>query len=289
MSTEIVRTLRRRGGALLLAAAAVLPVPVAAQQASFPRLPWSTPADSVLPRLEADGWRLLHANAEGDLWLGSDDASLLVATRGGRLVEVQVEYPAPTGVEARYRAITDSLRARFGEPTFADAGGNAVWERGIASVRATLERGRGDEPPHVQLAYLGPGWIGVEIARLRLTDPFPSLEERWVVLRLYPEHRISLDTVAIGTQGPGTYRARLRIDFRSVQPDPSGRYDALIYGWDYDCRSRRVQMRSRTALLAGRQVRSDSGVTVWSPAPPNSQNGIQLDIVCGYVAARAPA
>jgi hypothetical protein len=51
----------------------------------------------------------------------------------------------------------------------------------------------------------------------------------------------------------------------------------------YDCAGQRVQLRSRTALLRGRTVRTDQGATVWVSPRPNTQEALSLSLLCEYV------
>ncbi|HEX8694784.1 MAG TPA: surface-adhesin E family protein [Longimicrobium sp.] len=265
--------------------------PAAAQNhITFANIPYGTPADSVRTLLEARGFRHVRTYETGELRFRSAGDVVAVAMIGsGRLVGTAVWEPA-ADPEARLRAVVDSLRQALGPPVDSMDGFRA-WARGRSAVLVGIRPEQPGGEPRLARVYHGPG-IYDEAARRGAASGesnLPAPGPEWTVLGFNPRGaRLAIDTTSISRSGAGVYRARVRIDEPEPVPDPSGRYDALVYGADYDCAKERTQLRSRTAILRGRTVRTDKGATVWVTPRPGSHEALALDLVCEY-AARRPA
>lgn len=275
----------------VLAVACCVPSTVLAQQEiTFSGVPWELAADSFRARLDAAGMRHVRTMENGDLRFRTDaDAVVMAVVRQGRVVAVHASVPAPgDSLGARLRVVVDSLRGVYGEPGLREDTA-AAWITGSTRVVVRVHRAPGPTPPHVSYLFTGPGFADEVASRSGVDASFPALEPGWTLLFVTPEVRYAIDTVSVQRRGPGVYRARLRIDYARPEPDPSGRHDAVIYAAEYDCGRRRMQLRSRTALLAGRRVREDAGATGWLPANANTPFGAQLDYVCRYAQQNPPA
>src|SRR5687768_6999205 len=149
--------LRRIG---LLAAAIACAAPAAsAQEIVFSRIPWNTPADSVRARLEALGYTYAGAVGNGDrAFRRADGGSVHVMLRAGRMVGIYVrEAAAGAAVDARYRALADSLQAAFGTPLDLRPESRR-WEAGLASVGVRIVGSPETGQRGVGTDWTGPGW-----------------------------------------------------------------------------------------------------------------------------------
>lgn len=281
------RALRR---AALALAALLLPLPGAGQTFRFEGLDWGTPADTLQARMAALQWRHVRTYETGDLRFRSPEDRVAVAFFGaGRLVGVTVFHPVPAPeLDSRHEAVMDSLTRAHGKPA-GERAGVPFWLSGLTWLGVRKEEPGEDSLAAVALLFSGPGYSNEMRRRSGVKDPFPALGRAWTVLNVMQEGRLAVDTASISRQGPGVHRVRVRIDYPEVQPDLSGRFDALVYGYDFDCARRRTQMRSRTALLRGARVRHDEGATVWVPVRKGTTEEWQLDVVCQFVTDRAAA
>ena len=271
----------------LIAAAALAPSRAAAQQFRFGGVPWGISGDSLRPRVEGLGFRHVRTFENGDMRFRSDaDVVVQAGFAGGKLVNVMEVRPIEvTAVEARFAAVTDSLKRALGAP-----GGTRplihLWERAFTYLEVSADSGIGGDPPAVRLWYRGPGGDQETFQRLGQTDVFAALDSTWVVLARLDDRRLSLEAASIARRPDGSYRARIRIDHTEIQRDPSGSFDNILYGFDIDCAGRRLQMRSRAAYAGKRQVRNDGGTTVWVPVRRGTFNEALLESVCAYVARK---
>jgi hypothetical protein len=286
---RVTRTL----AALFVACAA--PAALAAQQhITFAGVPWEMTADSFRARLDALGLRHVRTMENGDLRFRGvgdreADAIVMAMVRQGRVVAIQAFIPEqPGALHERFRVVADSLRGVYGA-TALRSDTAAGWILGDSRLYVAPRAAAGPTPAHLSYFFSGPGYGDEYAARSDEDDRYAALEPGWTILVVTPEARYAIDTVSVQRRGSGVYRARLRVDYAEVVPDPSGRHDALIYAADYDCAGRRTQLRSRAAFLAGRKVREDAGSTVWLPARPNTAFGAQLDHVCRYAQRRQAA
>lgn len=283
--------MRIRTGARLLAAcaliagAALAPMRAAAQQIKFGDVPWGISADSLRPHAEGLGFRHVRTFENGDMRFRSDaDVVLVGVFAAGKLVSVSEARPiGGAAVEARFAAVTDSLKRALGAPAETRPLA-ALWERGFTFLEVSADSGIGGEPPSVRLWYRGPGSEAVLQERLGSADPYPALDSVWVVLARADEGRLALEAASIARRADGSYRARIRMDHAKIQEDPTGPYDNILYGFDIDCAGRRLQMRSRAAFAGKRQVRNDSGATIWTPVRRGTFEESLLESVCTYVA-----
>lgn len=243
---------RRLLAGLLLALAAA---PLSAQRMAFPGIPWGAPADTVRARLEARGYTFERALDTGDhVYLRADSGAWVRADlRGGRAIGFALfDRAEGTGVDARYAALADSLRAALGAPdeTGDDARKSLEWMAGLASMELSFD-GHGAFR-RVELAWRGPGWID-EMARREGEPPLPAgftLVGSSVFMR-----------IAVDTTGAGGGRGRFRIEYPvPVTPTVAGEkqdpVDAVEYEIDVDCAGRRTRLVSRTTFLEGRRLAS---------------------------------
>jgi hypothetical protein len=279
---------RSLAAALVLACAA--PAALAAQRPiTFSGIPWETPADSFRARLDAAGMRHVRTMENGDLRFRTEtDAVVMAMVRQGRVVAVSALFPTSAdSLRARFAAARDSLRGVYGAPPL-NTDTAAGWSVGRARLFLSPQPAAGDAPPHVSYFFSGPGYDDEYASRSDVDDAYPALEPGWTILYLGPQARYAIDTVSVERRAEGVYRARLRVDYAEPVPDPTGRHDAVIYAADFDCGRRRTQLRSRTAILAGRRVREDAGSTMWIPANASTPFGVQLDHVCTYTRRNPP-
>lgn len=280
-------------GARLLAAgasiagAALAPSRAAAQQFQFGGVPWGISADSLRPRVEGLGFRHVRTFENGDMRFRSDaDVVVLAGFASGKLVSLEEARPIErTALEARFAAVADSLKKALGAPSATRPLG-ALWERGFTFLEVNADSGSGGEPAAVRLWYRGPGSDHESLQRLGEVDPFTALDSTWVVLARDDDRRLALEAASIVRRTDGSYRTRVRIDHSDMQRDPTGAYDNIIYGFDVDCARRRYQMRSRAAYAGKRQVRNDSGATVWAPLRRGTLEESLVESVCAYVARK---
>jgi hypothetical protein len=267
-----------------LALLACLPRMAQAQQFRFADLPWGMAADSVRPRVEALGYRHVRTYENGDLRFRSDgDVVVMAGVAAGKVVSYLAFHPLTDGaIEARFNAVIDSLTKVYGAP-----GGTrplaALWQRGFTYLEVFTDTAQGEQPAGVSLWFRGPEGFAEMMRRGGSEDSYAPLDSAWVILGRDERMRFAVEAASISRRPDGSYRARIRMDHATVQEDPTGRYDAIIYGFDFDCARRRLQMRSRTALFRGRQIRSENGATVWTPVRNGTPQAELVSVVCEHV------
>ena len=274
---------------LLIAAIACGATAASAQELVYAQIPWGAPADSVRARMEARGYEYRGVIGPGDRWfLRADGARVTATMRTDRVVGFYV-FEAASGaeVDGRFRALADSLEARFGTPL--DRRPELrVWESGLTYLAALVVSDPTTDPRRVQTEWRGPGWYD-EMGRRGALLNLPALPTGYTTVSMTPAARISVDTATMVARAGRPLRARFRIDYAQPLPDESGRYDAIEYGMDFDCAGGRTRMVSRTTFLAGRRQRSDASEGLpWSPARAGTDPSRGLDAVC-RVAGRGPA
>jgi hypothetical protein len=264
-----------------------LPRVAEAQPLRFANVPWATAADSVRPRMEALGFRHVRTFETGDLRFRSDgDVVVQAGMAAGRLVNVVELRPAGTeALGSRYSAVLDSMKRVYGAPVEEEAG-SAMWQRGFTFLEVHADSAQGDLPAAIRFWYRGPGSDAEGARRVGTPETFAALDSAWTVLVSVPEGRFALETATISRRPDGSYRTRVRVDYAAVREDPSGSYDTIIYGYDVDCPGNRLQMRSRTVLRKGRQVRSDQGATRWEPTREGTFQRELVRLMCEYVRTR---
>lgn len=237
--------------------------------------------------MEGLGSRHVRTFENGDMRFRSDaDVVVLAGFAGGKLVSLEEARPIErTAVDARFAAVTDSLKKTLGAPS-ATRPLAVLWQRGFTFLEVNADSGRGGEPPSVRLWYHGPGSDHETLQRLGDVDPFAALDSAWVVLARDDDRRLALEAASIVRRTDGSYRARIRIDHAETQQDPSGAHNNIVYGFDIDRAGRRLQMRSRAAYAGKRQVRKHSGATVWARVRRGTFEESLLDSVCAYVARK---
>lgn len=274
-SRAIVRT-------LLSAAAFLALVPVAplqGQRITFGGLRWGLPADSVRPRLESLGWRFTGTSEHGDpiFRLGEVGAQAVIAN--GRLVRVNVVHPTTAAQhEARLRFIVDSLTTAYGPPSGTSEHGTA-WEGSLSSLGATSDVFQDGQSAAVTVMYVGPGAELEQDRRAGKPEPFPALPEGWIELARSSDRRMSIDTASITAPGRGVYRAGIRFDLLEPQTNAGQRYDAITYERDHDCTGRRMRVSDVVLHLQGQPVKT-VGDGSWTPARPDTNQGMELDLAC---------
>jgi len=268
----------------LLAAAALAcaATPTSAQEIVFRQIPWNAPRDTVRARLEAQGYRYLGVRERGALtFVRPDSAYVMVMLRG-------VEHPigfvtgdAARGerADARFRSMADSLERRLGNPV--DRRPDAVrWEAGLTSVTVYLRTYRNGQRA-VESVWQGPGWLD-ETGGDPDGPAFADLPAGYIAVSQNRERRVAVDTSAITRLTPGALRARYRVDYPDpIDDDLGGRYDAIVYGMDFDCPGGRTRMYSRTTLLRGRRHGTSSAQGLpWRRVTGGSEEARALDGVC---------
>lgn len=100
---------------VLAAALACAASTAGAQELVYARIPWGAPADSVRARMEAQGFEYGGVVGSGDRQFHrADGAAVNAMMRTGRVVGFYTLEPAAGAVDARFRAIADSLQGRSG-------------------------------------------------------------------------------------------------------------------------------------------------------------------------------
>ena len=279
--------LRYAAGCAAAFALLALPRAAGAQQFRFQNVPWGITADSVRPRMEALGFRHVRTYENGDMRFRSDaDVVIGAAMEMGKLVHIVESHPLVSGsLDARFSAVVDSLKQVYGTPDDTRPLA-ALWQRGFTYLQLHADSARGSEPAGIRFWWRGPGGDAAAMRRAGEGDSFAPLDSAWLVLVSMPERRLAIETASISRRADGSYRTRIRIDHAQMQHDPTGSFDALIYGYDVDCAGNRLQMRSRTAFVRGRQVRSDGGATVWVPTRQGTMQREVVRLVCEYVRRR---
>lgn len=233
----------------------------AAQRLSYHGIAWDVPAESVRPRLQALGFTFRGVMEGGDHQFTRDDGAWLQAqVRDGRVIGfTQVDPVRGEGVDERFRALEDSLRAELGPPHEVEFEGQPplrVWDGGLSSVRVEVSRASGQRT--VNLAWRGPGWFD-EMDRRTGRAPPPA---GYTTVNVTPFLRIAVDTTMDGPAADGALRGRFRIEYvQPITPSVAGvaqePLDAVEYEMEFDCAGRRARLISRSTWLDGRRQRED--------------------------------
>jgi hypothetical protein len=255
-----------------------------AQRHAFQQIPWRLSADSVRTLVAGQGFTFSGRDERGDLqFTRADGARLDAEFQDGRLAGFTMIDPTPgPGVEARYRAVADSLRAVLGEPdevndTDFDL---TLWEAGLSSVQIEVYRHAGT--PYLQLAWRGPGWYD-EMSTRAGHSPQPAgfTSVSWTQFM-----QIAVDTTGGGPRRSGTVRGRFRVAYHQpVTPKVDGveqdQLDAVIYEMEFDCAGRRARLIARFTYLDGRRTRDDRPDSRnWSTPQPDSHYARGMDALC---------
>lgn len=274
---------------LLLAAGllACASTPARAQEITFQQIPWSASPDTVRARLEARGYTYRGVQEGARVFVRPDSAFVMVLLRG---VEHPVGFLAGDAArgeraDARFRVLVDSLQARHGVPV--DRRPDAVrWEAGLTSVTVQLRTfSNGQRAVHA--AWRGPGWLD-ETAGGVDGPVFADLPAGYIAVSQGLDQRVAVDTSSISQLAAGVLRARYRVDYPAALSDAGQRYDAIVYGMDFDCARGRTRMYSRTTLLAGRRQDTSSAQGLpWRGVGGGSDEARALDGVCRARGRRA--
>ena len=269
---------------LAAALACLAPTTSVAQGIAFPGIGWGDPAESVRARLEARGYAFERVLDSGDyLFLRADSAWLRTDLRAGRVIGVVLVDPARAEqVDARYRALADSLRAAMGEPDDAERQTQRweLWVAGLASLE--LRVNRTGALRQVELAWRGPGWYD-EMAHRMGEPPLPA---GYTIVGATPFLRIAIDTTVTPPRGSVDLRGRFRIEYRQpitptvddVAQDP---IDAVEYEMDFDCAGRRARLVSRATFLEGRRLSTHRPQgQPWGVPQPDGHYARGRDAVC---------
>jgi hypothetical protein len=276
---------------LIVGIACLAPSAAAAQGVTFPGIRWGEPADSVRARLVAGGFTFQRGIDGGDqLFLRADSAWLRTDLRDGRLIGVVlVDRAPPERVEARYRALADSLRSAMGEPDEAESESYRAqrWVAGFSSLELRMNRTGGLR--QVELAWRGPGWYD-EMARRGEEAPAPA---GYTIVAATPFHRIAIDTTVTPPRGSVDRRGRFRIEYRQpitpmvdgVAQDP---IDAVEYEMDVDCAGNRTRLVGRATYLQGRRLSSNRPQgQPWGVPQPDGHYARGRDAICRAARGRA--
>jgi hypothetical protein len=276
---------------LLMLPALACPAPaVHAQEIAYPGLEWGAPGDTVRARLAARGFRADEVLDGGDqVFQGTDGGWLRADLRGGRLIAIAVlDTAREPQVEARFRALADSLGAVLGPPDEVrlERPQGRLWVVGLTSVELEVDRIGGRA--QVQTTWRGPGWYD-EMGRRRGA---PELPAGFTVVSETPFMRIAVDTTGSGPRGAARLRGRFRIEYpQPVTPSlngvPQDPLDAVEYEMELDCVEQRARLIARSTFLEGRRLMSERPDSrAWSVPQPDGHYARGLDAVCR--AARRP-
>ena len=258
-----------------------------AQEFAFQGVPWSTPADSLRPRVEALGFTFAGVWEEGgETYTGPDGSRLYASVDQGRLNGfIRVDPARGERIPARYRALADSLEAALGRPDEVEEEDERVpertWVRGLASVSVEAER-IGDG--WVRTVWRGPGWWD-EAAR---REELPALPAGFTAVSVSPFMRIAVDTTLRPRRGAATVRGRFRLEYRvAIVPTASdGRredpIDVAEYEMEFDCAGGRARIISRSTFLEGRPVASyrPQSQQPWTTPQPDGHYDRGMKAVC---------
>jgi hypothetical protein len=275
--------------ALLGAVFACAATAASAQEIVFSRIPWGAPVDSVRARLEAQGYSYRGVIGSGDRGFErADGARVIVMLRAERMVGVYVSDPAAGAeVDARYRALADSLQAAFGTPLDRRPESRR-WEAGLTSVGVRIVSNPETGARGVGADWTGPGWYD-EMERRGSLLNLAALPAGYTTVNMTGGSRVSVDTATMAAREGRPLRARFRIDHSQPVTDGADRFDAIEYGMDFDCAGGRTRMVSRTTFLGGTRRRSDSAEGLpWAAVRAGTDAARGLDAVC-RVAGRGPA
>jgi hypothetical protein len=251
--------------------------PASAQAIVFAGLPWGTAGDAVDARAAAEGFTL-DGREDGDhIYRRADGAWLKAYLRAGRAIGITYIDPARRpAVDARFRALVDSLEARLGAPAVRDPD-EVRWEAGLAQVSVKIEFVRG---PQVEVRWVGPGWFDEMHRRRRLLD-LPPLPAGYTIVSANPFSYVSVDTTSLARQAGGVLRARFRIDYPQPVGPETDAYDAAEYEMELDCAGRRTRLLHRTTFLAGARRHDDVYQRIpWAVPEPGNHHARGLSAVC---------
>lgn len=251
-----------------------------AQQLAFPGIPWGTPTDSARARIEAQGFVLDSALANGDRIFRRADGSWLTAHfRNGRAFGITEVDPARRPeVPARFAALADSLQTRLGAPAYRDTI-EVRWEAGRSELLLEIVFVRG---PQVERRWRGPGWYDEMHRRRKLLEPeLPEIPRGFTIVSATGVSWVSVDTTTLARQADGMLRGRFRVDYaQPVGPD-TAQYDAAEYEMEYDCAGSRTRLLRRVTWLAGARRGDESWTRIpWAPPAPGNHYARGLTAVC---------
>jgi hypothetical protein len=262
----------------LLLALACASAPAAAQQIAYPGIPWETPVDVVRTRVEAQGFELDSVLADGDQVYRRRDGSWLKAyLRGGWVVGITVIDPARRpAVDARFRALADSMEAVLGAPALREAE-EVRWEAALTELSLYMGFARG---PQAELRWRGPGWYD-EMHRRRLLIEAPPLPRGFTIVHATPVSFVSVDTATLARQPGGVLRGRFRIDYAQAVGMDAEPYDAAEYEMEFDCAGGRTRLLRRTTFLAATRRHDESFTRIpWAAPSPGNHAARGLSAVC---------
>jgi hypothetical protein len=250
-----------------------------AQEIAYAGIPWGTPAEAVRARAEAQGFTLDSVAAAGDhvYRRRADGAWLKAYMQAGRAVGFTVIDPAPrAAVDARFRALADSLEAALGAPALRERE-EVRWEAALAQVSVEIEFVRGNQ---VEVRWVGPGWYD-EVARRRKLFDLPPPQPGYTIVSVSGVSYVSVDTTVTGRQTAGVLRGRFRIEYGQPVGPEDDRYDAAEYLMEFDCAGRRTRLIERALYLSGQRRHFDAYRTIpWAPPQPGNHYDRGLGAVC---------
>ncbi|HSU15055.1 hypothetical protein [Longimicrobium sp.] len=267
----------------LASTAASLP----AQEIRFAGIPWETPVDSVRARIEALGWPFHTATPSGDLaFVRRDRAEVNVYVDGSRVIRfVQIDAARGAGVEARFRALVDSLQALLGEP-IDQRPEMRVWEHGLTSLSVAVIPDAHTGKGTVQLQWRGPAFLD---AMERRESDFPSLPAGWTTVRSAPGSRTLANTSQVERRVGGVLAAVSRIEYVNARTVGIVQFDGVEFRMEFDCAAGRVRVMGGAVYLRGQRKSFDTpAAAAWVPALAGTDPARVLDAVC-RAAGQGPA
>ena len=258
----------------------------AAQKFSFHGIAWGVPAESVREPLRAHGFTFAAVTGAGDhAFTRGDGARVEAVLRNGRLIGfTRIDPARGEQVDARFRALADSLAAELGPPDEVVAEGTQPlreWVAGLWSVRVQLSRAAGERT--AQVSWRGPGWYDEMDRRADR----PAQPAGYTTVSVSPFQRMAVDTTVRGERAAGAMRGRFRIAyFQPITPSVGGvdqdPLDVVEYEMDFDCAGRRTRLISRTTYLNGQRqgTARPQGQPWTTPRQPDGHYARGLDAVC---------
>lgn len=265
-----------------------------AQTITFQQVPWGEPRARVLSRLDAMGYTL-RDEADDKLFLSSPTGGSAIAVfdARSRLVAVMsLTQGTSADMRARYRQVTDSLRARFGPPTL---GGDTLqsWEgddSGVTVVVSGPVEWRAAWA--VNVLHTGPGYASVRDADLdddRAGGFAPLDASRWLIGYRGSDRRIAIDRTRVTPLGNDVYRVWERWESAEPLRDSQGEwYDSNLTQVDYDCRGTRTRVLEIVTYYRGRVLDSvdvPASRQAWESIVPESVGERTLRTVCPVLRA----
>lgn len=280
-----------RRSSLLALSSLLLAAAPADAQLTVAGLPWEAPGAEVRTRLERAGWRYVGTDQDGDQVYGGPRGSEAVAAlAGGRLVGMEVRWPAATRTAARtrYRAATDSLRRLYRAPTTVDEESTA-WSADSVLLYTWISTGAGAHPgPGAGITAWGRGY---DTEMERRSDAERAERQRiesgqqaadsllsgdWTIVFSDARVLTRLDSATFRAAGPGRFRARIREDWMFTRRLSNGmKYNATVREVEIDCRAGRARVLRTVAGYAGRPAPGTETGTVspWGAPAPQSPEG----------------